>query len=162
MLTQIKIGKMSKSPLNFFGGGMAALNAVQPQMPWQAPRFGGSVAAWMASQAQNQAQYGSAGSPEFQAQAQLDAAAASDPNNVSATGIGSVTGATGVGAVNPMMGAPVVGASPRIANATRPVESTYKPDGSFAAPAQAAATGVFGSQANRQASVGLRPLMNIM
>ena len=68
---------MEKSPLNFgFGGGMGVLNAVQPQMPWNNSQFGGNLASWVANQAQNQNQYGSAGSPQFQAQAQLDAARA--------------------------------------------------------------------------------------
>lgn len=154
---------MENSPLNFgFGGGMAALNAVQPQMPWQDPQYGGSVAAWMASQAQNQAQYGSAGSPQFQAQAQADAAAATDPNNLSATGIGAPN--TTYSSMDPLSPeASGVATTPTVTNDTGigAVPTTVS-TGSFTPQVQGVAQGIYGDQAMRDASLQKRKLINLI
>ena len=167
MLTQIKIDKMNKSPLNFvsaaqlvgagnqpsFGAGVmgAGLNLYGPNHTMM-PGFFENLLTGAANP-----------NPEPSVPVNPNVPQAGDANNASATGIGSVTGATGAGGIGNSgwgSGEPLPPAQFNVG--TRPVESPYKPKGSFAAPAQAAATGVFGSQANRQASVGLRPLMNIM
>mgnify|MGYP003131159777 CR=1 FL=1 len=155
---------MEKSPLNFgFGGGMGVLNAVQPQMPWNNSQFGGNLASWVANQAQNQNQYGSAGSPQFQAQAQLDAAAATDPNNLSATGIGVPN--TTYSSMDPLSPeASGVATTPTVTNDATGIGAvpTTVGTGSFSPQVQNVAQGVYGDQNMRDASVQKRKLINLI
>jgi len=98
--------------------------------------------------------------PAFQANAQADAAAAQDPNNITAQAFGSPTGATGIGEVGPTYGAPQPGFAQNNFN-PMPVQGVGT--GSFSPQAQQVAGGIYGDTNARQKAAMMKnkPLINI-
>ena len=137
---------MEKSPLNFIGQ-MAGLmrGGANPQSNWQLARALG--------QDLNT-------NPAFQAQAQASAAAAQDPNNITAQAFGSPTGATGIGEVGPTYGPPQPGLAQNNF-APPPVQGVGT--GSFSPQAQQVAGGIYGDTDARQTAAMMKnkPLINI-
>ena len=99
------------------------------------------------------------GPSQAQMQASAAGASAGDPNNMSATGIGS-SNIVQSNMMPPTPGMSEVGVPPTISSAVGNIPPVTT--GSFTPQSQYAAEGIYGDKRARQASVTKKPLINIL